>query len=119
MSVTSISREKRIFTLQEAKAIIPVVRKITSNAATRVDELIRNLESLSEDDPEFEETRGAVDTVVREWADKVQKLGGEVKGIWLVDLDNGQGYYCWKFPEEEIDHFHSYDTGFSSRTRIC
>ena len=42
----------------------------------------------------------------------MEALGAEVKGVWLVDFDNGSGYYCWRWPETAIDHFHGYEEGF-------
>ena len=38
--------------------------------------------------------------IVEAWAEAVRALGLEVKGLWLVDFDNGEGYYCWKYPED-------------------
>lgn len=119
MALASIAKEKRIFTLQEARDLVPLLRKITGNAVGQVNTLMGKLEFLSEEDPEFDEVRTGIDNVVRAWAEKLQKLGCEVKGLWLVDFDNGQGYYCWSFPEDELDHFHGYEEGFAGRTRIC
>ena len=48
----------------------------------------------------------------------MEALGVEVKGPWLVDFDSGAGYYCWRWPEEELAYFHAYDEGFHHRTRI-
>ena len=31
---------------------------------------------------------------------------------------NGEGYYCWSYPEATIAHFHGYDEGFSGRMKI-
>ncbi|MEW6057672.1 MAG: DUF2203 domain-containing protein [Bdellovibrionota bacterium] len=119
MSVPSIGKEKRIFSLQEARDLLPLVKKITASVVERVHSNLDRLETLSEEDPEFEETRQDIDSVVRLWAEKLQKLGCEVKGLWLVDFDNGQGYYCWNYPEDDVDHFHGYEEGFDNRTRIC
>lgn len=119
MSLASVSKDKRIFSLQEARELLPVVKKITANVVAQVNNLMDRLDELSEEDPEFDDVRGAIDAAVRTWAEKLQKLGCEVKGLWLVDFDNGQGYYCWSFPEDEIDHFHSYEESFTDRTRIC
>ena len=44
-------------------------------------------------------------------------LGADVKGLWLVDFDTGAGYYCWKWPEEELAYFHGYEEGFAGRAR--
>jgi hypothetical protein len=48
----------------------------------------------------------------------VTSLGCEVKGVWLVDWDTGDGYYCWRFPEQAISFFHTYDEGFAGRIPI-
>lgn len=44
--------------------------------------------------------------------------GAEVKGLWLVDFDNGEGYWCWKFGEDDIYYEHSYEAGFPGRKLI-
>ena len=51
--------------------------------------------------------------IVNGWADAVRALGVEVKGLWLVDFDNGEGYYCWRYPEDTIGHYHGYEDGFA------
>ena len=56
--------------------------------------------------------------VVGRWAESVMGLGIDVKGIWLVDFDNGSGYYCWQWPEERLEYYHGYDEGFAGRGRI-
>jgi hypothetical protein len=48
----------------------------------------------------------------------MEALGVEVKGPWLVDFDNGEGYYCWRWPEEELCWFHGYEDGVAGRIRI-
>ena len=45
-------------------------------------------------------------------------LGLDIKGLWLVDFDNGSGYYCWKHPEVSLDYYHTYVVGFGGRVRI-
>ena len=51
-------------------------------------------------------------------ARSMEALGLEVKGLWLVDFDNGEGYYCWRWPEPDLAYFHGYDEGYSGRIRI-
>jgi serine/threonine protein kinase len=43
---------------------------------------------------------------------------GTDRRLWLVDFDNGQGYYCWSYPEATISHYHAYDDGFAGRMSI-
>jgi len=56
--------------------------------------------------------------VVGRWAESVMGLGIDVKGIWLVDFDNGSGYYCWQYPEESLQYFHGYEDGFGGRVKL-
>ena len=65
-----------------------------------------------------DEDEEAQQLVVMEWAESILNLGVEVKGLWLVDFDNGEGYYCWCYPEETITHYHGYQEGFAGRMKI-
>jgi hypothetical protein len=103
--------QPRIFTYTEAVALLPEVRRITERARDRV-------EAISETTRGEQERSRAADDVVREWAQSIMELGIEVKGLWLVDFDNGSGYYCWRYPEAGLDYFHSYEDGFGGRLRI-
>lgn len=108
-------RRKRRFTLEEAKALLPLIRRITREAVEQVEQLKIRVEEL---DPEpcqrpYYEKQFA--TLYGRWCEKIIRLGCEPKGLWLVDFDNGAGYYCWRFPEEELSHFHGYEEGFEGR----
>jgi regulator of sirC expression with transglutaminase-like and TPR domain len=93
---------RRTFTLEEARALLPRVRELTAEAVSQYSRLPGEQEKERE-------------TIVRAWAEEIQSLGIEVKGIWLVDFDSGAGYYCWKYPEAALDHFHGYEEGFAGR----
>jgi hypothetical protein len=41
-----------------------------------------------------------------------------VKGLWLVDFDSGDGYWCWAYPEADLGHWHSYEGGFGARVPV-
>jgi regulator of sirC expression with transglutaminase-like and TPR domain len=90
----------RVFTLDEARALMPRVQEITAEAVERYGK-----------QPEEDERRAVAET----WAKELMALGLEIKGLWLVDFDSGAGYYCWKYPESELAHFHSYEEGFGGR----
>ena len=93
---------RRTFTLDEARALMPRVQEITAEAVERYAKLPGDLE-----DARLE--------VVQECAEELKTLGVEIKGLWLVDFDSGAGYYCWKYPEPALNHFHSYEEGFAGR----
>ena len=64
------------------------------------------------------ELEAATNSIVESWAEEVTSLGCEVKGLWLVDWDCGDGYYCWKYPEDSIAFFHGYKDGFQGRVPL-
>lgn len=96
---------RRIFTLDEARQLLPRVKELTSEAVERYGRLPGELEDERRE-------------VVEEWAGELEALGLEIKGLWLVDFDSGAGYYCWKHPEPALDHFHGYEEGFSGRLAL-
>jgi len=103
--------EKRHFTYDEAVRLLPEVRRLTDAAYRAVD-------SASDEPGTSEQTQARVEALVTRWAEEVMALGLEVKGLWLVDFDSGSGYYCWQYPEEGLQFFHTYEEGFRGRTRI-
>jgi hypothetical protein len=112
------SPDRLIFSLQEARALLPQVKHVTADAVRRAETLAAQLHDRAEDDPEHATLSAALRDVVNGWAEEVKRLGLEAKGLWLVDFDNGEGYYCWCYPEETVAHYHGYDDGFAGRTRI-
>jgi hypothetical protein len=99
---------KRTFTFEEAKKLLPAVRERTRRALAKIEALQEN---GVEGGPE---AKG----ILVAWAREMEELGIEVKGPWLVDFDSGDGYWCWRWPEETLDYYHGYEEGFSGRVRI-
>ena len=96
---------KKIFSYEEAAALLPDVRRLTGDAVERVDAL-------------SEEAVEEYQSVVEEWAASVMNLGIEVKGLWLIDFDSGSGYYCWQWPEPGLQYYHGYEEGFGGRVML-
>jgi hypothetical protein len=110
---------KRVFSITEARQLLPVIRRITEEANARIRGLIAKLEAVRNHDQEksndYEEQ---INRHVTDWQTKVSKLGAEGKGLWLVDFDCGTGYFCWKYPEETLGHVHGYNEGFQARVKL-
>ena len=107
-----------IFTLEEARSLLPRVKEITQHSYAIVEELQEQLESTAEP-REVRRLEAGVNDALQKWAAAMQDLGVEVKGLWLADFDSGDGYYyCWQLGEEDIEHFHRYETGFAGRRPI-
>lgn len=115
--VIELKKGKR-FTLKEAEAILPVIRKITEEAVGQVNELKAKIEAVDPPPAHRPYYEQQLNNIVSRWSEKVIKLGCEPKGLWLVDFDNGEGYYCWRYPEEGLEFYHTYRGGYASRTPI-
>ena len=98
-----------MFSYAEASVLLPEVRQATEEAYRRVERLAGSSESTAQ---------AEADEIVGAWAQGLLARGLEIKGLWLVDFDNGSGYYCWRYPEERLEFYHSYEEGFGGRMRI-
>ena len=108
----------RRFTLDEANALLPEIRRVTEQALGECEPVVSRMESLDPSDPEYLRLGTALSAIVEGWTTDVRGFGVEVKGLWLVDFDNGEGYYCWQHPEPSVSHFHGYEDGFAGRMKI-
>jgi hypothetical protein len=97
----------KIFTYEEAAALLPAAQRITADAVAEVESL-----------PENESVVAESERIITDWAGAIIELGIEVKGLWLIDFDNGSGYYCWQHPEPSLQHFHGYEEGFGGRVKL-
>ncbi len=107
--------ESRVFTLGEARALFPVVQRITREAHAELEPVRRELIATVPASPHIRDVENRYQEIVRRWVAKMERLGLVVKGLWLVDFDTGDGYLCWKFPELRIGYFHAYHDGFAGR----
>ena len=99
--ITAIN-QKRVFTGAEALRLLPVVRRITQEAVTKAESLALRYEALPDAHPSREDLERELNDLILAWAAKIQKLGAEAKGLWLVDFDAGDTVYGWRYPENEL-----------------
>ena len=115
---TSAAQPARIWSYDEALSTFPLVRELTRSALAQIDALVNSIRSQDEMSARREELERSYQAIVESWAEELLSLGCVVKGLWLVDWDSGDGYYCWKYPEETIAHFHGYEEGFAGRVPL-
>jgi len=105
--------------LSEARSLLPIIYRFTEEASREVKMSINRIDAYSDKShPAVVQIEEEINTVIQRWQSKIEKLGAEPKGLWMADFDNGEGYFCWKFPENEISHWHGYQDGFSGRILI-
>jgi hypothetical protein len=110
--------DRRVFSYEEALATFPAVRDLTAAAVRQVDSVMSSITDHDELETKRPELEAECEKIVDAWALQIGSVGAEAKGLWLVDWDNGDGYYCWRFPEESISFFHGYDEGFRGRLPV-
>ena len=129
--------EGRLFTLEEANALVPRVRALFESIHERMErlgELQQQLEGFRTRKRQGEHdgseaklvtetlgTAGRLSEEIRHLIGEVQSIGCEVKdlGQGLVDFraerEDRVVYLCWKLGEDEIRFWHELDTGFAGR----
>lgn len=109
-----------LFTLEEARALLPEVQAMTQPVFELASSLSRELQEVEDqgDERRAEALRERLQVLVTTWAEAVRELGPQVKGLWLVDFDSGDGYWCWAYPEDELRHWHSYEGGYGARIAV-
>jgi len=129
--------QEKIFTLDEANRILPLVRSITRDAARRYrtikDEILAlgrlKAERRAGRDVSMDEVR-RLDASIENHLDELRRLIGELEalGCRLRDYDRGvvdfpaatmDGdqfvFYCWMSGEPEVTHWHREEEGFEHR----
>ncbi len=126
---------RRLFTLEEARALLPRVREIARELRERKREYNRHHEALAILSSRAGTAAGHLreplarhqEAVDRLAADlhalvaEVSALGVEIKGVeeGLIDFpavrDGRVAYLCWKLDEPDIAFWHDLETGFRGR----
>lgn len=126
---------RRLFTVEEANAMLPLVKAIASDIAELAQSLIERRERLEEmlssrpalrRDPYSEELQQVqremeIDAErLQGYVEELRELGVEAKGPQgLVDfpslMDGRVVYLCWKLGETEVSHWHELQAGFAGR----
>ena len=108
--------ENRIFTFDEASALIDEVRECTEVANERLQAFREQLEDMPPHSSRAVKLNEWINTVINQWAEEILAIGALPKGLWTVDFDSGDGYfYCWTLNETNLTHFHLYEEGFVGR----
>lgn len=110
----------RVFTLEEAQDALLKVKALTRPVFELAASFSEELEESDGwgDQRRSDDIRKRLDALVASWTSAVNDLGPEVKGLWQVDFDCGDGYWCWVYPEDDLGFWHGYEVGFGARVPL-
>ncbi|QDU29529.1 hypothetical protein ETAA8_46430 [Anatilimnocola aggregata] len=129
----------KVFTIEQANAMLPLVRAITTDLTTLARDVVERRSRLAAfksrkdqkaGDPYSDELASMQQAVaadaqrLQEYIDELRSLGLEPKGAveGLVDfpsqLDGRVVYLCWKLGEAEVTHWHEVEAGFAGRQSL-
>ncbi len=133
------TNSRRYFTVEQANAMLPLVRAIVKDLSELSRDVIERRERLalllagrngqqsdvySEELAQVEEELEKDGRRLREYVEELLKLGIEPKNgpEGLVDfpalMDGREVYLCWKYGEPEIMFWHDLDAGFAGRQSL-
>lgn len=130
--------QPRVFTLEEANALVPTLHRLVGRQMLRQTEIedrlrqltraagrnLNDLEITQDDSVEVRQLKSDLMERIAAYEEgwqEVASLGAVVKDVraGLIDfygqLDGRTVWLCWRYGEERIDFFHELDTGFASR----
>ena len=117
--IVSIHQKKRTFSLEEAQELVPLVYRMSQHVQSSLQPILNQIEAIKPfDQKQAQLLELEIQHLIERWQNKMKSLGLVPKGCWLVDFDNGKGYFCWKYPESEIKFWHGYNDGFSARKPV-
>lgn len=120
LEVARIARpgDTQLFTLPEARALLPLVSRMTASAVAELAPQQRRLRRMLACDPRLGPIEQAYEQVVRRWIGKVERLGLQASGLWWVSFDIGEGYVCWRYPELRLEYYRGYGDRPEDRRKI-
>ncbi len=128
---------KRLFTVEEANALIPKLELIMGKLQRHALVLREQVSELSQltgqqadelTTAQILELRPQLSSVVEELEallGEIEACGGELKGVdlGLVDFPaEREGeliLLCWQYGEKEIDYYHTFEAGFAGRKPLA
>ncbi len=124
--------EKRFFTVEEARQLLPVLKKLVGRAiflSARLREqqdVVQSLADAASNNTGSPEGTAYLETLIQleNYLHQIKGTGCVVKSVeeGLVDFlhlkEGREVYLCWKHGEEDIGYWHEVDAGFAGRTPL-
>ncbi len=116
--VAEIGLKDKLFNIEEAKQILPMVRAVTKSQREELAPIQQRLNNMLANDPRRKVYEKDYEVVISIWKNKVELLGARVSGLWTVEFDVGGGSLCWRYPELGLNYFRADGARFSERVKL-
>lgn len=116
--MVDIGLTERLFDLPEAQIQLPLVQSITKKHQAQLAPLQIRLNKMLSNDPRRSTLESEYEAVVCRWRTKVQQLGAQVAGLWVVEFNVGEGWLSWRHPELSLSYFRENGADFSDRSSV-
>jgi hypothetical protein len=107
-----ICRIDRKFTLEEANAMLPILRRISAKHDAAINRALADQRYLMKCKAPLEKIQECDNRVVKElqtWGGKVLKLGvKQIQGGWYA-FDTGYGWFSWCPAEATVSYYYDYN----------
>ncbi len=132
-------RPKRLFTVEQANAVLPLARAIVRDLAQLSQEVIERRERLGhlaagrpgaindvyrQEVAQIEQELEKDTVRLKEYIEELRELGVEPKNgpEGLIDfpavIEGRLVFLCWKLGEAQVQHWHELDAGFAGRRKL-
>jgi hypothetical protein len=139
MAVKRARPKRKLYTVAEANATLPLIRAIVRDVAELANSLRERHERLTRVEPgersqmgqayreELEHVRKELERDqerMGEYEQELKKLGVELKDYYtgLIDfpswMEGREVFLCWRLGEPDIGHWHELDAGFAGRREL-
>lgn len=115
---TEIGQADRVFSLAEAADHLLLVQSITKKHRAELAPLQLKLEKMLSNDPRRRYLEAQYQAVVTRWRNKIEQLGANVAGLWMVEFSLGDAFVCWRDPELSLSHVRPRDADFKQRVAL-
>lgn len=94
------------FSPKEVEEIFLLVKRITKKSSEKVRALISKLDMLNENEfVKAQKIEWEINHVIERWRNKLRTLGLKPREPWSVEINSNDGYYFWKYPNNNYEYF--------------
>jgi len=106
MRTIEIVDQSKVFSLTEARDILPLIKSITLSHYEELGPIQYKLDRMLSNDPRRARIERQFQAVVDAWCGKISRLGVSASNLWEVEFDVGvEGALNWRHPELDLAYF--------------